>query len=64
MLSGVFFCRAILPEVSSFSWLHDLIRSFKFESCFVPIRPPSFDVELVLRALHGGECGPMTQLFF
>ena len=50
MLSGVF--KAILLEISSSSWLHDIVRSFEIESPVEPVCPLSWDLYVVLRALY------------
>ena len=50
MLSAVF--RLQLPEISSSPVLHDLLRSFKVEAPCRVVRPPSWDLEVVLRFLR------------
>ena len=47
MLSAVF--RFQLPEISSSPVIHDLLRSFKVEVPCRAVRPPSWDLEVVLR---------------
>ena len=46
MLSAVF--KSILPEISSSSVLHDLLRSFQVETPVREVRPPSWDLPSVL----------------
>ena len=57
MLSAVF--RFQLPEISSSPVIHDLLRSFKVEApCAV--RPPSWDLEVVLRYLRSPIFEPLA----
>ena len=52
LLSTVF--RAVLPEVSSSSWLHDIIRSFETESVAEPVCP-IWDLKVVFRTLSSNQ---------
>ena len=50
MLSAVF--RFKLPEISTSTVLRDLLRSFKVEAPVLPVRPPAWDLDAVLRYLN------------
>ena len=58
MLSAVF--RLQLPEISSSSVIHDLLRSFKVEAPCRAVRPPSWDLEAVLRFLRSTIFEPLA----
>ena len=46
MLSAVF--KSVLPEISTSPVLHDLLRSFQAEAPIREVRPPSWDLNIVL----------------
>ena len=58
MLSGVF--RFILPELSSHFVLHELLRSFRLERSLPSSRLPPWDLQVVLRFLHGPPFEPLA----
>ena len=58
MLSAVF--RFQLPEISSSPVIHDLLRSFKVEAPCHAVRPPSWDLEAVLRYLRSPIFEPLA----
>ena len=58
MLSLVF--RLQLPEISSSPVIHDLLRSFKVEAPCCGVRPPSWDLEAVLRFLRSPIFEPLA----
>ena len=57
LLAAVF--RFKLPEISTSPVLHDLVHSFKVE---VPVRPPTWDLEVVLRYLRSSTFEPLSSL--
>ena len=60
MLSAVF--KSVLPEISTSPVLHDLLRSFQAEAPFRDVRPPSWDLNVVLSFLRSRLLSPW-QLF-
>ena len=58
MLSAVF--RFQLPSLSSHPMLRDLLRSFCFESAERQLRPPAWDLSLVLRFLNTSTFEPLS----
>ena len=60
MLAAVF--RFKLPEISTSPVLHDLMRSFKVEVPAKPVRPPTWDLEVVLRNLRSSSFEPLSSL--
>ena len=50
MLAAVF--RFKLPEISTLHILHDLLHSFKVEVPIRSVRPPTWDLEVVLHCLR------------
>ena len=58
MLSSVF--RFKLPEISSSPVIKDLIRSFKVETPVRLVRPPSWDLDAVLRYLLSSTFEPLA----
>ena len=59
MLSAVF--RFQLPSLSSHPVLRDLIRSFCLESAERQLRPPAWDLSLVLRFLNTSPFEPLSE---
>ena len=57
MLAAVFSFK--LPKISTSPVLHDLVHSFKVE---VPVRPPTWDLEVVLRYLRSSTFEPLSSL--
>ena len=51
-----------MPEISSSSRFHNIIRSSEIELPADPVRPPSWDLEVVLGALCSEEYEPMADL--
>ena len=60
MLAAVF--RFKLPEISASPVLHDLLRSFKVEVPVRPVRPPTWELEVVLRYLRSSSFEPLSSL--
>ena len=60
MLSAVF--RFQLPSLSSHPVLRDLLRSFALESAPRQLRPPAWDLTLVLRFLNTSIFEPLTEV--
>ena len=58
MLSSVF--RFKLPEISSSPVIKDLIRSFKVETPVCSVRPPVWDLDVVLRYLISSTFEPLS----
>ena len=58
MLSGIF--RFQLPSLSSHPVLRDLLRSFCLESAERQLRPPAWDLSLVLRFLNASPFEPLS----
>ena len=58
MLSAVF--RFQLPEIFSSPVIHDLLLSFKVEAPCRAVRPPSWDLEAVLRYLRSPIFEPLA----
>ena len=58
MLSAVF--KSILPEISSSPVLHDLLRSFHIEAQVREVRPPSWDLSMVLDFLRSSSFEPLS----
>ena len=59
LLSAVF--RFQLPSLSSHPVLRDLLRSFALESATCPLRPPEWDLTLVLRFLTSSTLEPLAE---
>ena len=57
MLAVVF--RFKLPVLSSYPVLGDLVRSFKVEALPRPVRPPTWDLSMVLRFLNSSTFEPL-----
>ena len=57
MLAAVF--KFKLPEISTSPVLQELVRSFKVE---VPVRPPPWDLQVVLRLLRSSTFEPLSSL--
>ena len=62
MLSAVF--RSVLPEISTSSVLHDLLRSFRVEAPIRSVTPPSWDLLKVLEFLKSPVFEPLHQASF
>ena len=62
MLTVVF--RFKLPEISTSPVLQDLVRSFKVELPVRSVRPPAWDLEVVLRYLRSSAFEPLSGLSF
>ena len=60
MLSAVF--RFQLPSLSSHPVLRDLLRSFALESAPHQLRPPAWDLTLVLRFLNTSSFEPLAEV--
>ena len=60
MLSAVF--RFQLPSLSSHPVLRDLLRSFALESAPHQLRPPAWDITLVLRFLNTSSFEPLAEV--
>ena len=60
MLSAVF--RFQLPSLSSHPVLRDLLRSFALESAPRQLRPPAWDLTLVLRFLNTSSFEPLAEV--
>ena len=60
MLSAVF--RFQLPSLSSHPVLRDLLRSFALESAPLQLRPPAWDLTLVLRFLNTSNFEPLAEV--
>ena len=60
MLSAVF--RSVLPEISTSPVLHDLLRSFQAEAPIREVRPPSWDLNVVLSFLRSSSFEPLTTI--
>ena len=58
MLSAVF--RFKVPEISTSPVLHDLVWSFKVEVPVHSVRPPAWDLEVVLRYLRSSAFEPLS----
>ena len=58
MLSSVF--RSNLPEISSSPAIKDLICSFKVETPVLSVRPPAWDLDVVLRYLISSTFEPLS----
>ena len=58
MLSAVF--RSQLPEISTSPIIQDLLRSFKMEAPCHTVRPPSWDLEMVLDFLRSPVFEPLS----
>ena len=58
MLSAVF--KSILPEISTSSILHDLLRSFQVEAPVREVCPPSWDLPKVLNFLRLSPFEPLS----
>ena len=59
MLSAVF--RSVLPGISSDPVIKHLLRSFKVETPPRPLRPPAWDLSMVLRYLVSSSFEPLNQ---
>ena len=57
VLSDVF--RFQLPELSSYSVLRDLLRSFRLEAPCCPLRPPAWDLAAVVTYLNSAAFDPL-----
>ena len=62
MLSAVF--RWKLPDLGSSSVIRDLIRSFSIQRPVARVSPPSWDLNVVLRALRSPPYEPLSQASF
>ena len=60
MLSAVF--KSVLPEISTSPVLHDLLRSFQAEAPIREVRPPSWDLTVVLTFLRSSSFEPLTTI--
>ena len=60
MLSAVF--KSVLPEISTSPVLHDLLRSFQVEAPIREVRPPSWDLTIVLTFLRSSSFEPLTTI--
>ena len=60
MLTAVFCIK--LPEISTSPILHDLLRSFKVDVPVWSVRPPTWDLEVVLCYLHFSSFEPLSSL--
>ena len=60
MLSAVF--KSVLPEISTSPVLHDLLRSFQAEAPIREVRPPSWDLNVVLTFLRSSSFEPLTMI--
>ena len=60
MLSAVF--RSVLPEISTSPVLHDLLRSFQAEAPIREVRPPFWDLNVVLSFLRSSSFEPLTTI--
>ena len=60
MLSAVF--KSVLPEISTSPVLHDLLRSFQAEAPIREVRPPSWDLNIVLSFLRSSSFEPLTTI--
>ena len=58
MLSAVF--KSILPGISSFPTIHDLLRSFYVEAPVREVRPPAWDLPTVLNYLRSSPFEPLS----
>ena len=59
MLSAVFHFH--LPSLSSDPVLHNLLRSFRLSSVERLLRPPAWDLSIVLRFLNSSTFEPLSQ---
>ena len=60
MLSAVF--KSVLPEISTSPVLHVLLRSFQAEAPIREVRPPSWDLNVVLFFLRSSSFEPLTTI--
>ena len=60
MLSAVF--RSVLPGISTSPVLHDLLRSFQADAPIREVRPPSWDLNVVLSFLRSSSFEPLTTI--
>ena len=60
MLAAVF--KFKLPEISTSPVLQDLVRSFKIEVPVWPVRPPAWDLGVVMRFLRSSTFEPLSSL--
>ena len=60
MLAAVF--KSVLPEISTSPVLHDLLRSFQAEAPIREVRPPSWDLNVVLTFLRSSSFEPLTTI--
>ena len=60
MLSAVF--KSVLPEISTSPVLHGLLRSFQAEAPIREVRPPSWDLNVVLSFLQSSSFEPLTTI--
>ena len=51
-----------LPEIPTSPVLQDLVRSFKIEVPVRPVRPPPWDLEVVLRFLRSSTSDPLSSM--
>ena len=51
-----------LPEISTSPVLQDLVQSFKIEVPLRPVRPPPWDLEVVLRFLRSSTFETLSSL--
>ena len=60
MLPAVF--RSVLPGISTSLVLHDLLRSFQADAPFREVRPPSWDLNVVLSFLRSSSFEPLATI--
>ena len=60
ILSTVF--KSVLPEISTSPVIHDLLRSFQAEAPIREVRPPSWDLNVVLTFLRSSSFEPLTTI--
>ena len=61
MLSAVF--KSVLPEISTSPVFHDFLRSFQAETPTREVRPPSWDLNIVLSFFRSSSFEPLTIFF-
>ena len=59
-MSAVF--KSVLPEISTSPVLHDLLLSFQAEAPIREVRPPSWDLNIVLSFLRSSSFEPLTTI--
>ena len=60
LLSAVF--KSVLPEISTSPVLHDLLRLFQAEAPIRGVRPPSWDLNVVLSFFRSSSFEPLTTI--